>query len=186
MSEAEAFDTQAGSPQLIVVCGLPGVGKTTVAEDIAERVDGRLLRTDVIRKEIVSDPDYTAEESRMVYGELFDRARETVENGQAAVLDGTFKDATDRDRAVELSESLGVGFRLVKVECAEDVVRERIRAREDDASDADFEVHAMYRDRFEPISVEHLTVDNSDGIEETTRQVDAHFAVPEDASDARS
>jgi predicted kinase len=186
MSETETFDTRAESPQLIVVCGLPGVGKTTVAEDIAERVDGRLLRTDVIRKEIISDPDYTAEESRMVYGELFERARQTVEEGQPAVLDGTFKDATDRDRAMELSESLDVGFRLVKVECAEDVVRERIRSREDDASDADFEVHSMYRDRFEPISVDHLTVDNSDGIEETTRQVDDYFAVPEDVSDART
>ncbi|PSQ47007.1 kinase, partial [Halobacteriales archaeon SW_6_65_15] len=78
MSETETFDTRAESPQLIVVCGLPGVGKTTVAEAIAERVDGRLLRTDVIRKEIISDPDYTAEESRMVYGELFERARQTV------------------------------------------------------------------------------------------------------------
>jgi predicted kinase len=185
MSETEAFDARAGSPQLVVVCGLPGVGKTTVAEDIAERVDGQLLRTDVIRKEIIPDPDYTEEESRMVYAELFERARETITDGNAAVLDGTFKDATNRDRAMELCESLDVGFRLVKVECAEDVVRERIRSREDDASDADFEVHAMYRDRFEPISVEHLTVDNSDGIEETTRQVDDFFAVPEDVNDAR-
>jgi predicted kinase len=175
MSETETFDTRQDTSKLVVVCGLPGVGKTTIAETITERVDGRLFRTDVIRKELVSDPDYTAEESQMVYDEMFDRARETVENGQTAVLDGTFKDTGYRDRAIDLSESLDVAFQLVKVECAEDVVRERIRSREDDASDADFEVHSMYRDRFEPLSVDHVTVDNSHGLEETTRQVDERF-----------
>jgi hypothetical protein len=175
MAETETLDRKSGTPRLVVVCGLPGVGKTTVAEDIADRLDGRLLRTDVVRKEILTDPDYTEEESRMVYAELFDRAREVVDGGRSAVLDGTFKDARHRDRAVELSESLETGFRLVKVECAEEVVRERIESRHDDESDADFEIHRLYRDRFDPISTDHVTVDNSEGLAETTRQVDEAF-----------
>lgn len=175
VSKTETVDAGQESPQLVVVCGLPGVGKTTVADEIVERVDGRLLRTDVIRKEILTDPDYTEEESRRVYHEMFDRARETVENGQTAVLDGTFKDADRRYRAVELAETLDVEFRLVKVECSEDVVRERIRQRTDDASDADYEVHAMFRERFDPISLDHVTVDNSDGMADTYRQVKEAF-----------
>ncbi len=175
VSEAETLDARQETPTLVVVCGLPGVGKTTVAEQVAERLDGLLLRTDVIRKEILSDPDYTEEESRMVYRELFDRARRTVEDGRSVVLDGTFKDAADRDRATELSASLGVDFRLVAVECDEDVVRERIERREGDESDADFEVHAMYREQFDPISMDHVTVDNSEGLDETTRQVAETF-----------
>lgn len=175
MSETEMLDTQAEMPELIVVCGLPGVGKTTVAEDIAERTDGRLFRTDVIRKEILTDPQYTKEESRMVYNEMFDRAHDTIENGQTAVLDGTFKDTDARHRVIELSEEVEAECRLVKVECAEDVVRERIRDREDDASDADYEIHAMYRDQFEPISHEHVTVDNSNGLADTRRQVKEQF-----------
>ncbi|WP_240318880.1 AAA family ATPase [Halorussus rarus] len=175
MAETDALDRRPETPRLIVVCGLPGVGKTTVAEDIADRLDGRLLRTDVVRKELLTDPDYTEEESRMVYRELFDRASEIVEAGRSAVLDGTFKDAGDRDRAAELSESLGAEFRLVKVECAEDVVRERIARREGDASDADFEVHELYREQFDAIATDHVTVDNSDGRDATARQVDEAF-----------
>jgi len=175
MSETDALDSRATTPTVVVVCGLPGVGKTTVAEDVADRVDGRVVRTDVVRKDLFPDPEYTPEESRQVYAELFDRARETVERGQSVVLDGTFKDADLRDRAVELSESLDAEFRLVKVECAEDVVRERIRSREGDESDADFDVHAMFRDRFDPIAADHVTVDNSDDIADTTRQVDERF-----------
>lgn len=175
MSETEALDSKADTAKIVVVCGLPGVGKTTVAEDVADRVEGRLLRTDVVRKQILTNPNYTEEESRMVYGEVFDRARETIEDGQSVVLDGTFKDAIYRDRAKELSESLDAEFDLVKVECSEDVVRERIRSRKNDASDADFEVHAMYRERFDPIAGDHVTVDNSKGLEATTRQVYDRF-----------
>ncbi|MFC7082359.1 AAA family ATPase [Halorussus caseinilyticus] len=175
MSETKTLDRRQETPQLVVVCGLPGVGKTTVAEDIAERLDARLLRTDVIRKEILSDPDYTEEEARMVYREMFDRAREEVEDGGNVVLDGTFKDTRYRNRATVVSESLEADFRLVKVECAEEEVRDRIESREDDESDADFEIHAMYREQFDPISMDHLTVDNSEGIAETTRQVDEEF-----------
>lgn len=161
---------------LVVVCGLPGVGKTTVADTVADRVDGRLLRTDVIRKEILTDPEYTEEESRMVYDELFDRARATVEDGTSVVLDGTFRDAVRRTRAADLSASLDAEFRLVKVECAERVVRDRIESREGDASDADFEIHRMYRETFDAISRDHVTVDNSDGLESTLQQVDEQFS----------
>ena len=175
VSETDALDGRRDSPELVVVCGLPGVGKTTVAEDIADRLDGRLLRTDVVRKEILTDPDYTEEESRTVYRELFDRASETIDEGRSVVLDGTFKDADDRDRAMELSESLDAAFRLVKVECAEDVVRERIERREGDASDADYAVHELYREQFDAVSTDHVTVDNSDGRDATARQIDANF-----------
>ncbi|WP_115864844.1 AAA family ATPase [Halorussus litoreus] len=176
MSETDVLDSRATTPTMVVVCGLPGVGKTTVAEDVAERVDGRLLRTDVVRKDLFPDPEYTDEESQRVYAELFERTRETIRNGKNVVLDGTFREAENRERAVDLSESLDAGFRLVKVECAESVVRERIRRRENDASDADFDVYTMYRDGFDPISADHVVVDNSDGIEETTQQVAEQFS----------
>lgn len=175
MSETDVLDSRATTPTVVVVCGLPGVGKTTVAENVAERVDGRIVRTDVVRKELFPDPEYTEEESKQVYTEMFERARETVDGGRSVVLDGTFKDAGNRERALELSEALDAEFRLVKVECAEETVRERIRGREGDESDADFEIHAMFRDRFDPISTDHVTVDNSDGLEATTRQVAEQF-----------
>jgi len=169
---------------LVAVCGLPGVGKTTVAETVSDRLDGRLLRTDVVRKEILTDPDYTEAESRMVYDELFERARETVASGRSVVLDGTFRDADRRDRLAALAAELDTEFRLVKVECEESVVRDRIERREGDESDADFEVHRLYRETFDALARDHVTVDNSDGLDATLRQVDEHF--PERAGDPPS
>jgi hypothetical protein len=165
------------SRTLVVTCGLPGVGKTTVAEAVADRLDAALHRTDVVRKELLSEPQYTEAETRRVYDELFDRGQAAVESGRDVVLDGTFFRADFRERARRTAETADaeVRFRLVKVECAESVVRERIRARTDDESDADFEVYTMHKDTFEPVEVPHVTVDNSEGVAATRRQVSEHF-----------
>lgn len=160
---------------LVVVCGLPGAGKTTVAGAIADRVGGERLRTDVIRTELVPDPDYTPAETRRVYDELFARARSVVQRGGTVVLDGTFKRETDRRRARDLATDLGVPFRLVYVECDPAVAKERIAGRVDDESDADVAVYEAHRDAFEPIAMEHRSVDNSGALDETVAQVEEAF-----------
>lgn len=162
---------RAETGDVIVVCGLPGVGKSTVARAIAEAVDGEVLRTDVIRQEIVDNPVYTAEEKRRVYEALFDRAREHLTDGRSVVLDGTYRRRTYRDWARDLAADLDTRFELVAVQCDEPVVERRIAEREDDASEADIEVYRQYRDSFEPFVGDHLTIDNSGDLETTQRQV---------------
>jgi len=164
----------ADTGDVIVVCGLPGVGKSTVARAIAEAVDGVVLRTDVIRQEIVENPVYTAEEKRRVYDELFERARDRLTERQSVVLDGTYRRRAYRDRARELAAGSDTGFELVAVRCDESVVEHRIAQRENDASEADLEVYRQYRDSFEPFVGDHLTIDNSGELEITKRQV-AHL-----------
>lgn len=162
---------RAETGDIIVVCGLPGVGKSTVSKAIADAVEGEVLRTDVIRQEIVENPVYTAEEKRRVYDELFERARDHLADGRTVVLDGTYRRRTYRDRARELAAELDTGFDLVNVQCDESVVERRIAERENDASEADVEVYRQYRDSFEPFVGDHLSIDNSSDLETTRRQV---------------
>jgi hypothetical protein len=167
-------DQRVEAESLVVVCGFPGVGKTTVAETVADRLDGELLRTDVVRKELVADPEYTDEETAAVYEEVLDRSRRRIEDGHSVVLDGTFFRQTFREAANSLAGDLGVEFEVVRVRCDEDTVERRIRQR-DGISDADVEVYHMHRDIFEPIDRDHVTVDNSEDLEATRRQVLTHF-----------
>ena len=160
---------------VVVVCGPPGVGKSTVARAIAAALDGEVLRTDVIRREVVEDPTYTAAEKRRVYDELFDRADDRLAAGRTVVLDGTYRRRAYRDRAARLADRLGAGFRLVAVECDEAVVERRLADREGDASDADVSVYREYRDSFEPLERDHDTVDNSGDLGATRRQVERLF-----------
>lgn len=160
---------------LVVVCGLPGAGKSTVSRRVTDRLDGRLVRTDVVRKELFPDPAYTSAESRAMYEEVVDRARRAAEAGEHVVLDGTFRSRAIRDRVAAVAADAGVDFRLVRVECDERLVRERIAARVDDESDADFEVYELLKDEFEPIEREHVVVDNSGSLAATTARIDELF-----------
>jgi predicted kinase len=144
-------------PKLSVVCGLPGVGKTTVAGLLADTTDARLLRTDVVRKEVIQEPTYSDEETERVYAELLRRADRTLP--APVVLDGTYRRRGLRDDVVDLAERTGVTYQFYRVVCDESVVRERIRGRTDDESDADFEVHKQIR--FDPLERDAIVVDNS-------------------------
>lgn len=170
--------TRAGGgtdPRLVVVCGPPGVGKSTVAGAVVDRLGGVRLRSDVVRKELFSDPAYTAAETERVYAELFDRAGRLLREGRDAVLDATFRDRELRDRARTLGAERGAAVTVVRVVCDRAVAEARIRAREGDVSDADVAVHRELRESFDPMAGEHATVDNSATAEETLRQVDELF-----------
>jgi hypothetical protein len=156
---------------LYAVCGLPGVGKTTVSSHLAERTGHDLLRSDVVRADVVADPDYTEAEIRRVYDELFARARERLRSDGGVVLDATFNRVAYRDRAADVAAEFDRRARFVKVTCDPSVVRERIAAREDDASDADFAVYREHREAFEPLERPHAVVDNSGEVAATHRQV---------------
>lgn len=176
---ASQVGRSATTGELVVVCGLPGTGKTTVAERIAERLDARILRTDLVRKELFPEPDYTEAETAAVYGELLCRARETVRDHRSAVLDATFANRRFRDDARKLANRVANRFELVRVECDESVVKRRIRRR-DGVSDADFDVYLHFKERFEGVDGEHLVVDNSGSEAATFAQVDRAFGTPEE------
>lgn len=142
---------------LTIVCGRPGVGKTTTAREIAAETDATVIRSDVVRKDLLDDPTYSSEETERVYNALLARASEHLP--EPVVLDATFRRKRHRDDAVTLAEGAGVDYRFVKVECDESVVRRRIQERTDDESDADFSVYQEVE--FEPLTRDATVVDNT-------------------------
>lgn len=150
--------------KLILVCGLPGTGKTTVAEAIAKKAKARLLSTDVIRKEMISRPSYGKHEKDMVYGLLFSMAEMMLRDGKSVLLDGTFYRADLRKRAGEIAAKTKSEFRVVEVVCDEEKIRQRLDKRcsaacASCASDADFAVYQKIKKIFEPISGKHAVID---------------------------
>jgi hypothetical protein len=165
---------------LVVVCGVPGVGKSTVANQVTDRLDATLLRTDVVRRDVVDDPEYTDAERRRVYGELFARAFDRLVAGETVVLDATFQNRVYRRHARRVAEAAGVPFRLVEVVCDDAVADRRIETRTDGPSDADLAVRYVITAAFEPIELPHETVDNSGSLAATREQVAELFARNDD------
>lgn len=160
--------------RLVVVCGLPGAGKSTVATAVTDRLDAALVRTDVVRKELFSDPSYTAEESRRTYEAMFERAGSYLAGGDSVVLDGTFRRAARRQQARDLAERRDAALQLVRVSCDEQTAKERIRSRADDPSDADVDVYDLLREEFEPVE-DPVVVDNSGDLDATLARVRSLF-----------
>lgn len=166
--------------RLVVVCGVPGTGKTTVARHLGDAVGADIVRTDVVRTERFPSPTYTNAETREVYEAVLDRGRRTLADGRSAVLDGTFRKRRARDRAGAVAAAADVPCDFVKVECAEAVLRERIRARTDDESEADFSDHLALKTEFEALTRPHVTIDNSGSLAATKRQLRDRMLAPTD------
>ena len=156
---------------IVVVCGLPGVGKTTLAKEIAPMIKATILSTDKIRKELLSQPTYQQQERILIYDIMVIIAKYLHDAGINCILDATFNKETSRN---ELIEKLGLSKDQIKIFeciCPEAVVISRIKARKNDYSDADVSVYNKMKKIYEPVKGEHLTVDTSKDVKSSTQFV---------------
>lgn len=147
---------QRGAIRLALVGGLPGTGKSTVAERLATATGSHLLSSDPIRRELMRAGEiagaagaydtgaYAPENKHRVYTELLQRARPLLAAGVPVVLDAGWSDAGERRRARELATALGAEPVQLRCECPRDVADQRLRDRPRGDSDATPPIaHAM-------------------------------------------
>jgi predicted kinase len=133
---------RAGQVRLILVGGLPGSGKSTVAARTADAISAVLLSSDVIRRttadgrpapsgapEAYRGGIYDRTHTDRLYEAILQRAARLLAAGETVVVDASFTDARHRIAAARVAESSRA--RLLAVRCtAPAVVRdERIRRR---------------------------------------------------------
>jgi predicted kinase len=156
-----ALEPPAKRPALVLVGGLPGTGKSTLARGLAAAANFAPIRSDEVRKELAGVPRheraagfYTREWTERVYGECLRRAGEILRDGGRAIVDASF--ATDRHRRTFLTTARQLGVPAVLLVCRapEELVRERLRLRRGDVSDAGWEVFEGMRDRWDELAAE--------------------------------
>ena len=157
---------QQGALKLVLVGGGPGVGKSTLAAGLADRLGMTLVASDRVRKEsahlpptvaAVSDLDtgiYAPERTQFVYEELLRRAAMLLRVGESVVLDATWGSQDRRDLAEEVAAECAVDLVQLRCVAPAEVADTRLRARAPlsdagTASDATPAVAARLRDAFE-------------------------------------
>jgi adenylylsulfate kinase len=155
---------------LILMAGLPGTGKSTLARALAPRLDGVVLDKDTLRTALFPPAgiEYSAKQDDFCMEIMLDVARYVMALGiaRAVFLDGrTFSQSYQIERAIQ-----GAGpasWRILECTCPEELAVQRIE--QDLAHPAGNRGVGLYRtlrDSFEPITRPKLVVDTSASLEE--------------------
>ncbi|MGB8959926.1 MAG: AAA family ATPase [Candidatus Aminicenantales bacterium] len=149
---------------LIILTGLPGTGKSTVAGALARELGAAVLSTDKIRAEKRGRPGFSRAEKGGVYERLFARAERGLRDGRSLVLDGTFYLRRLREAGAAVGRRAGVPVFVVEVISPVAVVKRRMERRSSRTRGprpAGFEVHRFIRRSYEPVRSRHLTLDTT-------------------------
>lgn len=143
---------------IILFSGLPGVGKTRLAYELAPLINGVVLSTDKIRKELISRPTYTKEEKQLIYDILLLVAK-YLHNSCSdlnCILDATFNTEESRRHAKQkLADIAAEQIYIIECICPENIVISRLNARRGNYSDADIEIYRKMKQVYEPVKEKH-------------------------------
>jgi predicted kinase len=121
---------------LLIACGLPGTWKTETTQEISKIKGYKILRTDLIRKEMLKGIDIFDEKiannydiRKLVYEEMFKQAGEILKNQGDVILDATFVTQELRMRAAGIADKQDKGFIILQTNCSKDASIKRILRR---------------------------------------------------------
>ncbi len=149
-------------PCVVLISGLPGVGKSTLARKLAEHAGFSIVRSDLVRKELAnlsgdeSGPSpfgegiYTPEWTHRTYDECLRRMAVHLFEGERVLVDASFGNEEHRRLFLNTAACWGVPAVLLICEAEPEVIRSRLSNRRGDASDADWAIHQQAAARWEP------------------------------------
>ena len=151
---------------LLITCGLPGTWKTETSEEVSRIKGYPILRTDLIRRELLKGEDIfdekvasSMDKRMMVYDEMFRQADESIRQGEGVILDATFVTQALRRRAAAIATKRNKTFVILETHCPQEVAIARIlrRTKENYESNALTEqAYLNNKRKFEKVDVDDL------------------------------
>jgi aminoglycoside phosphotransferase family enzyme/predicted kinase len=175
---AARYAEDLGPPPLLVVRGLSGTGKSTLASALAESLGLEHLQTDAVRRELLGPPAessgyaegrYRPEEREKIYAEVFRRADASLAARVPLVLDGAFLGGRWLEESERLAARHGATLLVVRCVCPDNVARQRMADRGHHAgalSEARPEFLELQRLEQEtcPPRIEECTIDTTESL----------------------
>jgi len=155
-----------GRLAIVVVFGLMGTGKTTLARALSETLGLPVIHSDAVRKSLAGltpttraplefgQGIYAEDFSRRTYTEMLRLAQGHLAAGESVILDASYKRAEERKRVRQLARSHGAAVLMVYCECQPRVARERLGIRLTDPeaiSNGRVELFAAQAQDFDPL-----------------------------------
>ncbi len=142
--------TQRSQGQLLLMSGLSGSGKTSIARLLAQRFNALHLRSDAVRKHLSSTPlyqrgdtngtfgsgIYTPEMTAKTYDYLLELGLFLAQQGWTVILDAKYDRQDLRQTALAAATAAQLPIRFVQCTASIEVLRDRLKARTGDIADA--------------------------------------------------
>jgi len=132
--------------------GLSGSGKSRLAQALAPRLGAvpgaRVARSDVLRKrmagvsiyEKLQAQNYSSEMTQKTYDRVLQECETSLKAGYWAIADAVFARPDQRSAIENVAENMNIPFYGLWLDAPEPVLKSRVDARREDASDADVNV----------------------------------------------
>lgn len=168
-------------PTLILLSGLPGTGKSHLAQVLAKRLPLVVVSSDQIRRQLFAHPQYTGEEHFIVHSTCQEVIGDLLQQGYSVVCDATNILCRHRQAYYALADASRARLLILQTTASTETVQERLQERESTilpqhASSAGWEVHQRYSQKVEPIRRPYRVVDTSknltDIVDEIARQLE--------------
>ncbi|MBE9041928.1 AAA family ATPase, partial [Oscillatoriales cyanobacterium LEGE 11467] len=152
--------TQPRQGILILMSGLSGSGKSTIARQLARRLGAIHIRSDAVRKHLAGldlhqkggDKIYTEAMSDRTYQRLLDLGEMLATQGWSVILDAKFDRTRWRDAAIAMARSHQLPLKILSCTAPPNVLRDRVNRRTGDITDATADLLAHQQATAEPFS----------------------------------
>lgn len=195
-SQAQAYYTlawrytQRQPGRLILMSGLSGSGKSTVAQKLARLIGAIHIRSDAVRKHLGGIPLqqrgdnslYTPEMTQKTYERLCRLGSQLAKLGYTLILDAKYDRITTRQAVLNQAKAADIPVSILVCEAPISILRQRLQKRTGDIADATVELLTSQQATAERLNHgENMLatyLDTSTDIEKKIQTIAAQFSIP--------
>ena len=157
--------TQQHQGKIIIMSGLSGSGKTTVAKYIAEKINGILIRSDAVRKhlgnvsldETGNSELYSEEMNQKTYERLIKLGEIVAKEGFNLILDAKFDRHQLRKPVIEIAKKDNIFLTILSCYAPVEILSDRLSKRKGDISDATSDLLQQQKNNIQDFNEEEMS-----------------------------